>query len=631
MIDNNPIEMITTANQKMVELKDYHMTTEFKFLGTVKGETFSLAVHMESDIQNKPFLQKNILTMKMGTATKEHEQTLVQYLEEAGDQIFIYSKANNQWSKQAVPSNNLPRNQYSAFTKIIRSATPIRETNDVIVYNVVANGSGLQEIFEQIIASSGQNLKLPPDFFKNIGDFTYTLSISKNTALMTEMHSDQSAFIMKVVQSFVESLTIPDENKAAIGDLFGNVKADTTITISKINSAEKILVPGEAKTATANPLVPVKPAVTNSQPTSIPPKTAENPTIKVGCNLELTGSIAPFGQDALRGARLAVKEVNAAGGLLGRQVEFIEQDNASDPSQSAKAMVSLISQSKVVAVIGTVGSRNAMAAAPLAEKFRIPLVSPSATNPRVTMTGGLVNSFVFRCAFIDPFQGKVMSEFATGSLGAKRAAILTDNTSDYSKAISQVFQAIFADNGGIIVAQETYRQKDQDFTSQLARIQELNPDVIFIPGYYQEAGLIIKQAREMGITVPLLGADGWDSPRLLQIAGNDALNNTFFSNHFSPQDNTPAVKKFVADYKKEYWVEPNALSALGYDSAELLFAAIKKANSTDPEKIQGALESVELEGVTGKISLDAFHNPEKPAVVIQMANGKQTFFQKINP
>ncbi len=282
-------------------------------------------------------------------------------------------------------------------------------------------------------------------------------------------------------------------------------------------------------------------------------------------------------------------------------------------------------------MIGAVASTNSLSAAPVAERARIAMISPTSTNPRVTVERGQVKRYVFRACFIDPYQGKIMAEFAAGSLGARTAAIITDANSDYSREISQVFRSNFAANGGKIIAQESYRQKDEDFGEQITRLQDAKPDVIFVPGYYQEVGLFIKQAREAGITVPLLGGDGWDSTALVRIAGAEALNNAYFSNHYSPQDGSPAQNRFVAGFRQEYKTAPSAIGALGYDAALLILEAIKKANSADPEKIRDALENIETEGVTGKISFDAFHNPVKPAVIIKLVDGRQTFFQRISP
>lgn len=357
----------------------------------------------------------------------------------------------------------------------------------------------------------------------------------------------------------------------------------------------------------------------------------ESLTIKIGGNFELSGGIAKFGHAALKGAGLAVHEVNKSGGVLGRQVEFIVMDNASEERVSANITRTLISQQNVIAIIGAVASVNTLASVSVAEDGRIPIISPTSSNFKVTVNNGQVRKYVFRSCFVDPYQGKMMGNFATDSLGAKRVAVIIDNTSNYSKEIAMIFKSTVLENGGKIVAEEAYFHKDRDFRQQLEQVQTANPEVIFIPGYYEEVGRIIRQARQMGITIPILGVNGWDSPKLVEVAGVDALNNTYFSKDYSPQDSSAIGKKFIAAYKKEYFTEPDEISALSYDTVMILMEAIKKAKSTNPEKIRDALEIIKVEGVTGKISFDTFHNPIKPVVVIAMVNGKQTFFQRINP
>jgi branched-chain amino acid transport system substrate-binding protein len=358
----------------------------------------------------------------------------------------------------------------------------------------------------------------------------------------------------------------------------------------------------------------------------------ESKDIKVGANLELTGGIATFGQSTANGIKLAFKEINAAGGVLGKQLTLIAADNKSEPSESTNAMTKLITQDKAVAVLGAVASSNTLAASQVAHDNKVPFISTSSTNPKVTVDGGKVKDFAYRICFIDPFQGTVMANFASKSLNAKTAAIYIDNSSDYSKGLAQFFEESFVKNGGKIVAKEAFLQKDQDFKATLTKIKATNPDVIFVPGYYEEVGKIVKQSRELGITVPLLGGDGWDSPKLVEIAGAAALNNGYFSNHYSPEDKDPRVVKFVEAYKKEYGQVPDALAALGYDAALMLVDSIKRANSADPAKIKDAIaQTKNLQVVTGVVSLDANHNPVKSAVVIEMKDGKQTFKEKVNP
>lgn len=354
--------------------------------------------------------------------------------------------------------------------------------------------------------------------------------------------------------------------------------------------------------------------------------------IKVGGNFEITGNVANYGQSVYNGVKLAFKEANAQGGVLGKQLTLVVADNKSEPAEAANAITKLITQDKVSALIGPVVSSNVLAASQIAIDNKIPLLTPTATNPKITVDNGKVKEYIFRSCFIDPFQGIAMANFATKAMQVKTAAIYIDNSSDYSKGLAEFFEQAFVKNGGKIVAKEAFLQKDQDFKSALTKIKASNPDVIFIPAYYQEVGLIVKQARELGINIPLLGSDGWDSPKLVEIAGKEALNNTFFSNHYSPEDKDPRVVKFVEAYKKEYGQMPDALAALGYDGGLMLIDAIKRANSTEPAKIKEALaQTKNLQVSTGVLTLDANHDPMKTAVVIEMKDGKQTFKEKVNP
>lgn len=356
--------------------------------------------------------------------------------------------------------------------------------------------------------------------------------------------------------------------------------------------------------------------------------------IKLGANLEMTGGNATFGQSASNGAKLAIKEVNAKGGVLGKQLTLTVADNKSEAAESANAMQKLISQDKVVAIIAPIASSSVIAGAQVLQDSKVPAISPTASNPKVTVdpATGKVRDFVFRAAFIDPFQGSVMANFAGKSLKAKTAALYIDNSSDYAKGLAQFFKETFLKNGGTIVSEEAYLQKDTDFKATLTKIKAKNPDVIFAPGYYQEVGMLVKQARELGITVPVMGGDGWDSAKLPEIAGAQALNNTFFSNHYSPDDNSPAVKAFVENYKKEYNQTPDAFAALSYDATMMVIKAMERANSADPVKIKDELaKTKDYAAVSGKISLNETHDAVKSAVIIEMKEGKQTFREKVNP
>lgn len=357
-------------------------------------------------------------------------------------------------------------------------------------------------------------------------------------------------------------------------------------------------------------------------------------TIKIGADLELTGDVAAFGSSALSGAKLAVKEINDAGGVLGKKIELVEADNAGKADEATRAAQKLISD-KVVAIVGSATSGNTLAASSVATEKKVPIITPSGTALKVTVDErtGKVNDWVFRTCFIDPFQGTVMGNFASDDLKVKTAAVYIDTSSDYSKGLAKSFKEQFEKNGGKVVAEESYQQKDTDFKAVLTRIKDKKPDVVYIPGYYSEVAKIVKQAREMGITVPLLGGDGWDSPEMPKIAGKEALANTFFSNHYAADDKTPEVQKFVDTYKKENSSKvPDGFAILGYDSVKLIVEAIKRANSADPAKIKDELaKTKDYKAASGVITYDDKHNPVKSAVVIEFKDGNQSFKTKINP
>ncbi|MDR1702649.1 MAG: ABC transporter substrate-binding protein [Sporomusaceae bacterium] len=359
---------------------------------------------------------------------------------------------------------------------------------------------------------------------------------------------------------------------------------------------------------------------------------ANDNEIRIGANFELTGGVANYGKQCLEGIELAIKEVNDAGGINGKKLRLIVADNKSEPAESTNAITKLIKQDKVSVVLGPAISSATLATVQVAQDNKVPVITPSGTSEKITFDNGQVRPFIFRTCFIDPLQGTIMATFAQKSLNAKTAVLYIDNSSDYSKGLAKAFEELFVKNGGQILGQEAYLQKDQDFKSTLTKIKALNPDVVFLPGYYEEVSKILKQARELGITASFLGGDGWDDPKLVEIAGPEALNNSFFSNHYSSQDTDPNVVKFVAAVKKEYNKEPSGFIALGYDTAGLLVDALKRANSTDPQKIRDALEQTkDLVLTTSKVTIDSHHNPIKSAVIIEMKDGKQVFKEKINP
>lgn len=356
--------------------------------------------------------------------------------------------------------------------------------------------------------------------------------------------------------------------------------------------------------------------------------------IKIGLLNEMTGGNATIGSAAANGAKLAIKEINANGGLLGKQIKAVVADNKSEPSEAANAMTKLLTQDRVVAVTGTFSSSNAIAAASVAEANKKPYLVAGATNPKVTVDEKTktVKKFIYRVCFIDPFQGTVAANFASKDLKVTKAAMLVDNSSDYSKGLAEYFEAAFTKAGGEIVSNEAYLQKDTDFKATLTKIKSKGADVLYVPGYYEEVGKIVKQAREMGITVPIIGADGWDSPKLAEIASVLALNDTYFTNHYSVEDTSPKAKAFVDAYTKEFGQKPEALAVLGYDAVYVLADAIKRANSVDAVKIAEALAATkDFPAISGVTTINATHDADKNAVVIEMKDGKQVFKTSIKP
>ncbi|MCM3673385.1 MULTISPECIES: ABC transporter substrate-binding protein [Peribacillus] len=355
-------------------------------------------------------------------------------------------------------------------------------------------------------------------------------------------------------------------------------------------------------------------------------------TIKIGVNLELSGGVASYGQSIAEGLELATAEINKEG-IDGKKIKLIKVDNKSEASEATSGAIKLTSQDQVAAIVGAATSTNSIAQVQIAQDNKVPVISPSGTSPEITFSKDKLNDYIFRTSFIDPFQGTVAANFATKEIKAKSAAIYIDSASDYSKGLAAAFKEQFEKNGGKIVAEEAYIAKDTDFRSTLTRLKSAKPDFIFLPGYYEEAGLIVKQARETGLDVPFMGGDGWDSPKLIEIAGAKALNNTFITNHYSSGDPDEKIQNFVSAFKAKYKDKsPDAFNALGYDTGYFLADAIKRAGSADSEKIKEALEkTADLELVTGTFTLDEKHNPIKSATILEFKEGKQVFNTKINP
>jgi branched-chain amino acid transport system substrate-binding protein len=349
--------------------------------------------------------------------------------------------------------------------------------------------------------------------------------------------------------------------------------------------------------------------------------------IVIGYYGDLSGRTSNFGQSTKRGVEMAADEINKSGGINGRQIKILSEDDEGRPEKAATVVTKLIDQDRVVALLGEVASGNTLAAAPKAQAAKVPMISPSSTNPAVTAVG----DYISRVCFIDPFQGSVMAKFAANTLKAKTAAIMLDFNSPYSRGLTEFFESSFTKLGGTIVDKQSYTQGDRDYKGQLTAIRSKNPDVIYVPGYYGEVGVISKQAKQLDIKAPMLGGDGWDSTQLWELGG-DSLNGDFISNHYSVDDPSPAIQKFVAAYKARNGEVPDALAALGYDAMKVLADAIKRAGTTEGPQLKDAIAATkDFVGVTGTISLDKDRNAVKPAVVLKLQDKKYVYQETIYP
>ncbi|QSQ22590.1 ABC transporter substrate-binding protein [Pyxidicoccus parkwayensis] len=341
----------------------------------------------------------------------------------------------------------------------------------------------------------------------------------------------------------------------------------------------------------------------------------------------LSGGQATFGISTRDGIDLALKEANAAGGVKGKKLAVRVYDNQSKPEEAAQATTRLVTQDKVVLILGDVASSNSLAMAEKAQTAGVPMITPSSTNPKVTETG----DYIFRVCFIDPFQGFVMAKFARANLKLNKVAVLQDNKSAYSIGLTDVFTRKFTEMGGKITTTESFSQGDTDYRAQLTAIRKTQPDAIYVPGYYSEVGVIARQAREVGLRVPLLGGDGWDSSKLFELGGS-AIQGSYFSNHYSPDNPDPKVQKFIADYKAAYGSVPDALAALGYDAARVAIAALERAKDLSGPAVRDAIaQTKDFPGVAGTITLDDKHNAVKSAVVLKVGDGKTEYVTTVNP
>lgn len=354
---------------------------------------------------------------------------------------------------------------------------------------------------------------------------------------------------------------------------------------------------------------------------------AASDVIKVGEVGSMTGTEGTFGVSTHNGIELAIKQINAKGGVKGKKLELISMDDQGKPEEAATAVTKLITQNKVAAILGEVASSRSMAMAPIAQQYQIPMISPSSTNPKVTELG----DYIFRVCFIDPFQGTVMAKFAAENLKLKKVAILRDVKNDYSVGLADYFAKKFKEMGGTIVADQAYSSGDTDFKTQLTNIKGKSPEALMVPGYYTEVGLIARQAREAGITAPLLGGDGWDSPKLAEIGGK-SVEGSYFSNHYSQEDQSSVVQTFVTEYKKAYNAVPDGLAAMGYDAAMVLADAMNRAPDLNSTSVRTAIaQTVNFPGVTGTITINSERNAVKPAVVLVVENGQYKYRTTITP
>jgi len=365
---------------------------------------------------------------------------------------------------------------------------------------------------------------------------------------------------------------------------------------------------------------------TKNSETPAPPAAADN-VIKIGQFGSMTGDEATFGQSTDKGVRLAIDARNAAGGIKGKKIVLLTEDDQGKPEEASAVVKKLITQDKVIALLGEVASTRSLAAAPIAQQFKVPMVSPSSTNPKVTQVG----DYIFRVCFIDPVQGPIVARFAHDTLKVMKVAILKDLKSDYSLGLSEFFVKKFTELGGKIVAEQTFQAGDSDFKGQLTRIRASAPDAIFIPAYYTEVGLIARQARQLGLKAVLIGGDGWDSPKLFEI-GQESVNGSYFSNHYSSESPAPATQDFIKKYKEKFNETPDGLAAAGFDAAQILLNAIASAPELTSAAVRERLAATkDFDGATGKITINADRNADKDIFIVKVDGKALKFVTLLKP
>ena len=366
-------------------------------------------------------------------------------------------------------------------------------------------------------------------------------------------------------------------------------------------------------------------------PALAPAGTSHAKEIRIGLITPLSGDVKTFGESVRNSFLIAVEEANARGGVAGMKIAYVIQDDKNDATEAANVANLLVNQQRVKAIVGSVTSKASIPVSDIIQAARIPTISPTATNPKVTVADGKRKDYMFRGCFIDPFQGRVMAKFSRETLKGRSAAVLFDASNDYSKGIAEVFRDAFGKLGGGVAAFESYGKDDVDFSALLTKVKASGADILFLPDYYNKVGLIAKQVREKGLKVRLVGPDGWDSPDLVRIAGS-AIDGGHFSNHYSPEDKRPEVAAWVRKYKARHGQVPDALGTLAYDATNLLLEAIRKAGSDDPRKIRDALASIrDFKAVTGKSTLDGNGDMIKSAAILKIEGGKQKFVTMVNP